>query len=56
MGGLFCGAGFRGGIFAADFGGGLVFAEALEGGLADEVVGGPGGEADLRDERGLDPV
>ncbi len=54
MGGLFCGAGFGGGIFAADFGGGFVFAEAFEGGLADEVVGGPGGEVYLRDESGFD--
>ncbi len=55
--GVFWAAGFGrgGGDFAADFGGGLVFAEAEEGGLADEVVGGPGGEADLGDERGLDP-
>ncbi len=42
--------------FADDFGGGFVFAEAEEGGLADEVVGGPGGEADLGDEGGADPV
>jgi len=44
-----------GGGFAHDFGGGLVFAEAEEGGLSDEVVGGPGGEADLGDEGGLNP-
>ena len=48
--------GFGGGHFAGDFRGRLVFAEAEEGGLADEVVGGPGGEADLGDEFGLDPV
>ena len=34
---------------------GLVFAEAEEGGLADLVVGGPGGEADLGDGGGADP-
>ena len=33
----------------------LVFAQALESGLADEVVGGPGGEVDLGDELGFDP-
>ena len=47
--------GWGGGIFAVDFGGGFVFAEAFEGGLADEVVGGPGGEVDLGDELGFDP-
>jgi hypothetical protein len=36
-----------GGFFTGDFGGRFVFAEAEEGGLADEVVGGPGGETDL---------
>jgi hypothetical protein len=45
-----------GGCFAEDFGGGLVFAEAEEGGLANEVVGGPGGEADLSYELWFDPV
>ena len=49
------GFGGDGGGFARDFGGGFVFAEAEEGGLADEVVGGPGGEADLGYELGADP-
>ena len=57
LGGVLCLA--RGGrcgrLFAADFAGRLVFAKALEGGLADEVVGGPGGEVNLGDELGLDP-
>ena len=39
-----------GGGFLDYFGGGFVFAEAEEGGLAELVVGGPGGEADLGDE------
>src|ERR1700735_2390504 len=54
--GSFVRFGGGGGGFADDFGGGLVFAEAEEGGLADEVVGGPGGGGDLGDEGGLDPV
>jgi len=49
------GLGSYGGGFAHDFGGGFVFTEAEEGGLADEVVGGPGGEADLGDEGGVNP-
>ena len=44
------------GSFARDFGGRLVFTQAEKGGLADEVVGRPGGEADLGDEGGLDPI
>ena len=50
------GLGGGGAGFADDFGGGLVVAEAEEGSLANEVVGGPGGKANLRDEGGLDPV
>src|ERR1700679_1530137 len=38
-----------------DLAGGLVLAEALERGLADEVVGGPSGEIDLSDKLGFDP-
>ena len=40
----------------ADGTGGFVFAEAFEGSLSDEVVGGPGGEGDLRHEFGVDPA
>jgi hypothetical protein len=43
-------------FFAADVFGWLVFAEALECGLADEVVGGPGGEGDFGYEFWGDPV
>ena len=45
----------RGGGLLDDLGGGFVFAEAEEGGLAELVVRGPGGEADLGDEGGSDP-
>ena len=44
-----------GGGFAPDFAGVLVFAEAEEGGLAELLIGGPGGEADLGDQGGLNP-
>ena len=55
--GVFVGFWFGGdgGCFADDFGRFLVFAEAEEGSLADEVFRGPGGEANLGDEGGLDP-
>src|SRR5271168_2590025 len=57
VGGLFSHARLWGGVglFALDFIGGLVFAKALEGCLAEEVVGGPRGEVDLGYEVGLDP-
>src|ERR1700722_18087113 len=55
--GLLCAAGLRGNawLFATDLGGGLVFAKTLEGGLAEEVVGGPGGKVDLGYELRLHP-
>src|ERR1700722_12639665 len=55
--GLFFAAGLRGNawLFATDLGGGLVFAKTLEGGLAEEVVGGPGGKVDLGHELRLHP-
>jgi hypothetical protein len=49
------GFGRYGGGFARYLVGGFIFAEAEEGGLAEEVVGGPCGETDLGDEDGTDP-
>src|SRR5580698_2429812 len=39
-------------FLASNFDGGFVFAEPEEGGLANEIVCGPGGESNLRDEFG----
>src|SRR5580704_18842220 len=57
LGGVLCftRGGRCGRLFATDLTGGLVFAQAVERGLADEVVGTPCGEVNLGDELGLDP-
>ena len=51
----FAGWGGFGRRLAGDLARRLVLAQAAEGGVAQDAVGGPGAELDLGDELGLDP-